>query len=178
MQRKSIAAVVLALILGACAADTPLGDPGPTATTGPVSSTPIGEAWKTEILVQATMHLLRNDTTFGDGYVFPTVLIVESLKDGTPLTADQIAALTTAVSTLSDVRFISSQDDFVTDDLRPTIEGAAIITLGPPDIDGNEATIDMGMWCGGLCGIWLTYALEVGDAGWEVLGTVGPIAIS
>ncbi|MDR9451382.1 MAG: hypothetical protein RI637_09215, partial [Acidimicrobiia bacterium] len=69
-------------------------------------------------------------------------------------------------------------NDFITDDLRPTIDGAAIITLGPVSIDGNDATIDMEMWCGGLCGIWLTYELEVGDAGWEVLGTVGPIAVS
>ncbi len=163
------------MLMSACGAGQ--GNPA-TTTTAPGPSSPPGDAWETEILVQATVHLLRNDTTFGQGHAFPTVLVVDRLKDGTPLTADQIAALTTAVSSLSDVRFISSQDDFITDDLRPTIEGAAILTLGSPDIDGNEATIDMGMWCGGLCGIWLTYALEVGDAGWEVLGTVGPIAIS
>jgi hypothetical protein len=170
-----ISLVALVMLLSACGSGQ--GDPV-TTTTAPGPTNPAGDAWKTEILVQATMHLLRNDTTFGPGHVFPAVLIVDRLKDGTPLTADQIAALTTAVSSLSDVRFIASQDDFITDDLRPTIEGAALLTLGSPDIDGNEATIDMGMWCGGLCGIWLTYALEVGDAGWEVLGTVGPIAIS
>ena len=78
----------------------------------------------------------------------------------------------------SDVLTVTDQNDYITDDLRPTVDGAAIITLGPVTIDNNDATIDMEMWCGGLCGIWLTYALEVGDAGWEVLGTVGPIAIS
>ena len=171
----TISLVALVLLLSACGSGQ--GDPAPT-TTAPGLTNPVGEAWTTEILVQATMHLLRNDTTFGPGHVFPTVLVVDHLKDGTPLTADQITALTTAISNLGGVQFISDQDDFVTDDLRPTIDGAAIITLAPPIVDGNEATIDMGMWCGGLCGIWLTYALEVGDAGWEVLGTVGPIAIS
>ena len=175
MKRTAICLVALVFVLSACGST--VGDPAIT-TTGPGSTDPVGEAWTTEILVQATMHLLRNDTTFGPGHVFPTVLVVDHLKDGTPLTADQITALTTAISSLSDVQFISDQDDFVTDDLHPTIEGAAIITLGPVTIDNNNATIEMGMWCGGLCGIWLTYALEVGDAGWEVLGTVGPIAIS
>jgi hypothetical protein len=174
MKRTTAITLLLVVLLAAC------GSSGsdPTTTTTPGSSGTDNEPWTTEILVQATMHLLRNDTTFGPGHVFPTVLIVDHLKDGPALADDQKAALDTAVSTLSDVRFIAGQDDFVTDDLRPTIEGAAIITLGVPDVDGNKATIDMEMWCGGLCGIWLTYALEVGDAGWEVLGTVGPIAIS
>ena len=177
MKRTAISIVVLVLVLTACGADAGEGDPV-TTTTGLGSTTPIDDAWKTEILVKATMHLLRNDTTFGADHVFPTVLVVDHLKDGTPLTPDQMNALSTAITNVSEVQFISDQNDFITDDLHPTIEGAAIITLSEPDIGGNEATIDMEMWCGGLCGIWLTYALEVGDAGWEVLGTVGPIAIS
>lgn len=177
MTRNITITLVLAVTLVACAPDSPSGDPGTTTTVSP-STTVAGNPAVTEILVQATMHLLRNDTTFGPGHVFGKVLMVDHLKDGTPLTADQVAALTQAVSDLGEVTFISEQNDFITDDLRPTVEGAAIITLGPITIDNNEATIDMEMWCGGLCGIWLTYALEVGDAGWEVLGTVGPIAIS
>ena len=177
MKRNITITMVLALTLVACAPDSPSGDPA-TTTTAPTSTTVAGNPAVTEILVQATMHLLRNDTTFGPGHLFPKVLVVDHLKDGTPLSADQIAALTQAISNLSEVTFISEQNDFITDDLRPTVEGAAIITLGPITIDNNDATIDMEMWCGGLCGIWLTYALEVGDAGWEVLGTVGPIAIS
>ena len=175
MKRTVLIIAAFSMVVAACGSD----GSGPVATTTePGPATAEAEAWTTEILVQATMHLLRNDTTFGQGHMFPTVLVVDHLKDGTPLTADQMSALSTAITRLSDVRFISDQDDFITDDLRPTIEGAAIITLGPPVIDGNEATIDMEMWCGGLCGIWLTYALEVGDAGWEVVGTVGPIAVS
>ena len=177
MKRNVIFAIVLAFLIAACAPNLASGDPGP-ATTVPTSTTVQGNSAVTEILVQATMHLLRNDTTFGDGHVFPKVLVVDRMKDGTPLTAGQITALTEAIALLGDVEFVADRDDYITDDLRPTIEGAAIITLGPVTIDGNEATIDMEMWCGGLCGIWLTYALGVGDAGWEVLGPVGPIAIS
>jgi hypothetical protein len=175
MKRLFILVAALAMLAAACGSDA--GDPA-TTTTRPETTATQDEEKMTQILVQATMHLLRNDTTFGQGHVFPTVLVVDHLKDGTPLTADQVNALTTAISDVTEVRFISDQDEFITDDLRPTIDGAAIVTLGAPDIDGDEATIEMGMWCGGLCGIWLTYALEVGDAGWEVLGTVGPIAIS
>ena len=177
MKRIALVAAVLVLVLAACATDSPSGGPGPSATS-PTSTTVSQNPAVDEILVQATMHLLRNDTTFGEGHVFPKVLVVDHLKDGDPLTSDQMAALSTAISNLSEVEFIGDPSDFITEDLRPTIEGAAIITLGPVLIDGNDATVDMEMWCGGLCGIWLTYALEVGDAGWEVLGTVGPIAVS
>jgi hypothetical protein len=177
MKQNAIVATVLVLVLAACATVLPSSDPGPS-TTRPTSTTVSESPAVDEILVQATMHLLRNDTTFGEGHVFPKVLVVDRMKDGAPLTSDQMAALSTAISKLSEVEFIGDPKDFITDDLRPTIDGAAIITLGPVTIDGSDATIDMEMWCGSLCGIWLTYALEVGDAGWEVLGTVGPIAVS
>ena len=177
MKRNTLIAAVLVLVLAACATESLSGDPDPS-TTSPTSTTVWQNPAVDEILVQATMHLLRNDTTFGEGHLFPKVLIVDHLKGGDSLTSGQRAALSTAVSNLSEVEFIGEPNDFITDDLGPTIDGAAIITLGPVTIDGNDATIDMEMWCGGLCGIWLTYALEVGDAGWEVLGTVGPIAVS
>ena len=177
MKQDALVATVLVLVLAACTTESLSSDPGPS-TTSPTSITVSQNPAVDEILVQATMHLLRNDTTFGEGYVFPKVLVVDHLKDGASLTFDQMAALSTAVSNLSEVEFIGDPNDFITDDLRPTIDGAAIISLGPVTIDGHDATIDMEMWCGGLCGIWLTYALEVGDAGWEVLGTVGPIAVS
>jgi hypothetical protein len=177
MERNTILAGLLVLVLAACAADSASGSPNPP-TTSSTSTTVTGNPAVTEILVQATMHFLHHDTSFGEGHVFGTVLVVDEMKDGTPLTPDQVTVLTEAISNLSEVEFIDAKDEFITDDLRPTIEGAAIITLGPVTSDGNNATVDMEMWCGGLCGIWLTYALEVGDAGWEVLGTVGPIAVS
>jgi hypothetical protein len=177
MKQNALVAAVLLLVLAGCGTDSLSGDPGPS-TSRPTSTTFLQNPAVDEILVQATLHLLRNDTTFGEGHVFPKVLVVDHLKDGALLTSDQRAALSTAISSLSEVEFIGDPNDFITEDLRPTIDGAAIITLGPVSIDGNDATIEMEMWCGGLCGIWLTYALEVGDAGWEVLGTVGPIAVS
>jgi hypothetical protein len=171
--KRPICLVLLAAVL---AAGVP-GSGDPTGTTVP-TSTVAGPAAVTEILLQATLRLLQSDTTFEDGYRFPTVLVVDRVKDGTPLSADQMAALSRAIAPLGTVEFIADRDDYINHDLRPTVEGSAIITLGPVTIVGNQAKIDMEMWCGGLCGIWLTYALETGDAGWEILGTVGPIAIS
>ena len=66
-----------------------------------------------------------------------------------------------------------------TDDLRPTREAAVIIGIGSPHFsDDSIALVPVSLWCGGLCGTWITYRVEIVDGAWTVVGTEGPIAIS
>lgn len=53
-----------------------------------------------------------------------------------------------------------------------------IITLGPITKHGSRIHVPNGLWCGGLCGQWLTYVLKHGPRGWEISGTTGSAAIS
>jgi hypothetical protein len=76
------------------------------------------------------------------------------------------------------VQWIDQAEDHRTDDLRPTVEGAVIIGVGEPILDRGAATVAVSLWCGGLCGTWLTYRVELVDGAWTVTGTVGPVAIS
>jgi hypothetical protein len=45
-------------------------------------------------------------------------------------------------------------------------------------IDGATGLVPVSLWCGGLCGTWLTYRLDFADGAWAVTGTEGPRAIS
>jgi len=54
-----------------------------------------------------------------------------------------------------------------------------ILGVGEPRIDGDTALAPVSLWCGGLCGTWLTYRLaRDGGGAWRVTGTEGPVAIS
>jgi hypothetical protein len=58
------------------------------------------------------------------------------------------------------------------------LNDGVIITLGPIQPSGNRVKVENNLWCGGLCGQWLTYVVERQDDRWRITGTVGPYAIS
>ncbi|HEY5686293.1 MAG TPA: hypothetical protein VIY70_13040, partial [Acidimicrobiia bacterium] len=54
----------------------------------------------------------------------------------------------------------------------------AVVSIGDVRIAGGRAELDLSLWCGSVCGVFLTYEVVATDGGWEVTGTVGPIAVS
>lgn len=53
-----------------------------------------------------------------------------------------------------------------------------IISLGPIEPKKEGVHVSNALWCGGLCGQWLTYVLAEEGGQWKVTGTTGPSAIS
>lgn len=144
-----------------------------------------------QVLAAAVVELISVNHTFGEGPAPFTDYLIQSSLDpfaGDPiatepgglrdLTSGEQAAILAAVAPYGPVTWIEDPDDFITEDLVPTVEGSAIIGVGEPTFDGDEALVPVSLWCGGLCGTWLTYKLTLTDAGWVVTGTEGPIAVS
>ena len=143
-----------------------------------------------EIHAAVTRQLVEFDNTFGPHHRFTEVLIVDhldvdaadSLRQGRsagPFSEDQRSAIAAAIAHLAPVRFITSQRQFIQQDvLAPVIPGSVIITLGPVEFDGDEATVGANLWCGGVCGLWITYRIGEGPDGWTVIGTEGDWVIS
>jgi hypothetical protein len=144
-----------------------------------------------DVLAAAILELITEDHTFGDGPPPFTDYLIQSKFDpfaGTPtgteeanprlLTVEEQAAIESAVGGYGEVQWIDDPDVFRTTDLMPTIEGAVILGVGEPVFDGDDALVPVSLWCGGLCGTWLTYKLSLTDTGWVVTGIEGPIAVS
>lgn len=61
---------------------------------------------------------------------------------------------------------------------EPAESTPVIIGVGEPVFDQGDALVPVSLWCGGLCGTWLTCRVVLADGGWTVTGIEGSIAIS
>jgi len=151
-----------------------------------------GERAAAEIQIYAavTRQLVEIDNTFGPGYRFSRILILDRLdphagdamnqdQSGQSLTEEQRQAIFAAVDHLGPIEFINDWSQFVREDvLEPVIPGSVIITLASAEFDDEGATVGANLWCGGVCGLWLTYRVVEGPDGWTAAGREGTWAIS
>ena len=151
-----------------------------------------GERAAAEIQIYAavTLQLVEIDNTFGPEYRFSRILILDRLdphagdamnqdQSGQSLTEEQQQAIIAAIDHLGPIEFINDWSQFVREDvLEPVIPGSVIITLAPAEFDDEGATVGANLWCGGVCGLWLTYRVVEGPDGWTAAGREGTWAIS
>jgi hypothetical protein len=185
---------VLAAACGEPRGEGPPADPAATSTTSlPEASTttasPPGEADRAAVLAAALHRLVAADNTFGPEHRFSELLVQAFLDPaagtgaahqgrGRALTDAERQAIEEALAPLAPIRWIDDPAGWRTEDLRPAVVGAAILGVGEPVFDAAGALVPASLWCGGVCGIWLTYRLERRAGQWVVLGPEGPFMIS
>lgn len=184
MKRLTIALACMTVVVAAC------GEPDQTGGTGtaPTTTTAPGDDTAT-VMALALRELLTEQSTFGQGHRFDAVLIQTSTDPAAgfttpeatsrPLTDGERVSIEAAITDLSaDVRWVDDPDEWRNDDLMPEIPGSAIIGVGEPTFDDDGALVPVSLWCGGLCGTWFTWRLEITDGQWAVTGIEGPVAVS
>jgi hypothetical protein len=169
--------MVVAVLLGACT---------PTDAANDLDSdqTP-------EMLAVALVELITEDHTFGEGPPPFTEYLIQDKIDPSAgeatasterptraLTEAERDAIEQAVAEYGPVRWIDDPDDWRTSDLMPTVEGGVILGVGEPKVEGDTGLVPVSLWCGGTCGTWFTYRLDMIDGSWVVTGIEGSIAIS
>lgn len=175
----AVVAAVLALV--ACS-----GSDGATDTAG---TTPRDDS--AEVMATAVERLISRDHTFGEGsHRFREYLILERTDPtaggaglgprgpARPLTDVERAAIARVVAPFGPHRFIADADAWRTGDLEPRVAGSAILGVGEPEIGAGTALAPVSLWCGGLCGTWLTYRVDRAGGDWKVTGVEGPVVIS
>lgn len=147
-----------------------------------------------ELMALALTDLVTENHTFGQGpppfteYLIEVNTVPIDLGSGDaqqmtsetrrPLTHSERTAIESAISEFGPVQWIEDPDEWRSDDLEPEIEGMVILGVDEPILDDAGALVPVSLWCGGTCGTWFIYRLELVDGVWEVTGIEGPIAIS
>ncbi len=56
--------------------------------------------------------------------------------------------------------------------------GVAVVAVERVEVLGEQAEVELRLWCGSLCGVFLTYKAARAAGGWTITGTTGPGAVS
>jgi hypothetical protein len=174
-----VAALLALLTLGACS--------GSDGTASTPDTTPRGDS--AAVMAAAVERLVTRDHTFGGDHRFTEYLVLSRTDPSAgspggpktsarPLTAAERESIAAAVAGRGPHRFIDDPSQGRTDDLQPVVEGSAIISVGEPVIGDGTARVPAALWCGNVCGTWLTYRVDRVGGAWRVTGTEGPTAVS
>lgn len=129
----------------------------------------------------AIVRLITVDHGFGTGSPpFDLVQLATLIGGDASRPVDPLALELTA-DELSDrfpVELVNDADATIADNFDNETIGMAVASIDDVRVDGERAEIEMRLWCGSLCAVFLTYEAELGSNGWEILGTTGPIAMS
>jgi hypothetical protein len=151
-----------------------------------------GEAERTvAIYASVIRQLVTKDHTFGGADPgFKAVYVidgpvkgagdpyttVDALVSETPFGPDVKEGLRTALAELPPLTFVQDRRSVIT--AGHVINHGVLLTLGPILGAGPDVKVSNNLWIGNVGGQWLTYVLKKAGAGWKVMGTDGPVAIS
>lgn len=134
-----------------------------------------------ELQAAAVERLVTVDNSFGpdadpfDGIEVASVIGGDTGQRLEPAAFDQIDA---ALQGSATVAFIDDADSRIAELFDQNTLDVAVVSIDDMRVDGSAAELDMRLWCGSVCGVFLTYEAELTDGGWEIVGTAGPIAVS
>lgn len=145
----------------------------------PRGSTIPEDPGRAQLIADALLRLTTIDNSFNSEDPFDDLRVSRTLRsDGSALRPLDLEMISSALQPLGTVQFIDdpTAEERTLFDNTPT--GVAVLAVQRVDILDDRAEIELTLWCGSLCGVYLTYEAVPADDGWEIVGTVGPIAVS
>jgi hypothetical protein len=157
------------------------------SSTSPTGDGVVEDQAQAELLAEAVLRLLTVDNTFGGGDPFADLRIAMFIDDdpGRPLQGLELELIAAAVEGLGSVRFIDDAGaltrelfEAASPESVVSPEQVAVVTINDVLLLDDRAEVELSLWCGPLCGTYLTYEAVPSDGMWDITGTVGPIAVS
>lgn len=142
-----------------------------------------GQSDAAAVLAAATYRLLTVDHGFGADAVAPfsEVHVAEQVgtRAGALLQSLERQLIAAAVSQAgADVDFETDPNGLIEKLFDAPRPGVAVVVFDEFRLETGRAEIDLHLWCGSLCGIFLTYEAIQEDGVWIITGPIGPIAMS
>ena len=97
---------------------------------------------------------------------------------GQPLEGLDLQLIAEALSELGGVRYIDNADTEIEALFEESPAGVAVVSVEDILLLDDRAEVELRLWCGSLCAVFLTYEAVPDDNGWTIVGTIGPIAMA
>jgi hypothetical protein len=115
------------------------------------------------------------DNSFGGADVFDDIRIatVIGADPDQPRQYLDLETITAALTELSPVHYIDDAYAEIKALFEESPAGAAVISVERVLMLDDRTDIGMRLWCGFLCGVFLTYEAVLQDGGWDIIGPPG-----
>ena len=135
---------------------------------------------RADLIAAAVKRLLTVDNGFGGVDVFDDIRVaaVVGADPGQPLQGLDLELIAETLSELGTVRFVDNADAEIEALFEESPAGVAVVSVEDILVLDDRAEVELRLWCGSLCGVFLTYEAILDDSGWNIVGTTGPIAMS
>jgi hypothetical protein len=138
------------------------------------------DAAQGSLVADAVARLVTLDNSFGGRDVFDEILVGRFIDgDATrPLQSLDLELIAGALEDVARVTFVDDPDAEIQARFENPPAGAAVVSVTSLLILDDRAEVGLNLWCGSLCGVFLTYEAEPAADGWSIVGPTGPIAVS
>lgn len=148
-------------------------------TTALIEGESRDDADRGALAAAAVERIVEVDNSFGGGTPFERVEVASAITSQPSsrfslVEREQIAA---SIQDVAEVEFVDDPAAAI-ERYFDTGDSVAVVSVAGLKVDADRAEIEVELWCGSVCGVFLTYEAERTDAGWQILGTRGPIAVS
>ncbi len=135
---------------------------------------------RADLIAVAVKRLLTVDNGFGGVDVFDDIRVADVIGSDPdqPLQGLDLELIAATLSELGEVRFVDDADAEIEVLFEESPAGVAVVSVENILLLDDRAEVELRLWCGSLCGVFLTYQAVPDDGGWNIVGTVGPIAMS
>ncbi len=133
---------------------------------------------RAELIAAAVRRLVTADSSIGASEFFREFRVGRFTDDGAPLAPLALELIAASLSEFGTVQFIDDAAAETAALFGEEPSGVAVVAVDRVDLLDDRAEVELWLWCGSLCGVWLTYEAIPGAAGWEIVGTTGPIAVA
>jgi hypothetical protein len=157
-----------------------------TSSTIETSSVPstddaiVEDPSRADLIAVAVKRLLTVDNGFGGVDVFDDIRVADLIGSDPdqPLQGLDLELIAATLSELGKVRFVDDADAEIEVLFEESPAGVAVVSVEDVLLLDDRAEVELRLWCGSLCGVFLTYQAVPLDGGWNIVGTIGPIAMS
>ena len=135
---------------------------------------------RADLIAVAVKRLLTVDNGFGGVDVFDDIRVADVIGSDPdqPLQGLDLELIAATLSELGEVRFVDDADAEIEVLFEESPAGVAVVSVEDILLLDDRAEVELDFWCGSLCAVFLTYQAVPLDGGWNIVGTVGPIAMS